>query len=63
LKVLAAPLEKRNSRDIMMDREILSEIQSSGIMQDLWRSYQRNYNYAEDVIWDEVMNAVRKQVL
>jgi len=39
-------------------RLIISEIKASIIMQDLWTRYQKKYNYAEDISWGDVMNAV-----
>lgn len=37
---------------------IITEIKESKIMQDLWKGYQKVYNYAEDVVWSDVINAV-----
>lgn len=37
---------------------IVSEIKESSIMQNLWRDYQKVYNYAEDVLWGDVIGAV-----
>ena len=39
-------------------RQIISEIKSSTIMQDLWEMYQKKYDYATNLFWDDVMGAV-----
>ena len=39
--------------------EVFDEIQSSPVMENLWKAYQRNYSYADDLSWHTVMDAVR----
>ena len=39
---------------------ILGEIQSSLGMVILWKSYQRKFDYAADVSWDDVMQSVKE---
>ena len=41
---------------------ILNEIFDSTALYDLWLSYQRKFNYAVDVIWDDVVMSVRRLV-
>ena len=39
--------------------EVFDEIQSSPVMENLWKAYQRNFSYADDLSWHTVMDAVR----
>ena len=39
--------------------EVFDEIQSSPLMENLWKAYQKNYSYADDLSWHTVMDAVR----
>lgn len=39
-------------------RLIVSEIITSGVMQDLWKRYKKKYEYAMDISWGDVMSAV-----
>ena len=41
---------------------IVFEVKESSLMKDLWRRYQKNYSYAENVSWEEVLNAVEKVI-
>ena len=49
-------LEKIESGDI---REIFNEIESSPVMEKLWKTYQKNYSYAADISWHVAMESVR----
>ena len=52
---------KRGSKKLFFEvEEILNDIEDSGYMQRLWSSYQNKFNYADDVLWEEVMMSVRK---
>lgn len=52
---------RRGSMAAVEDAEsILHEIQSSAEMVVLWRNYQRKFEYATDVSWNELMMAVRQ---
>ena len=52
---------KRGSKKLFLEgEEILNDIEDSGYMQRLWISYQNKFNYAADVLWEEVMMSVRK---
>ena len=51
---------KRGSKKLFLEvEEILNDIEDSGYMQRLWISYQNKFNYAADVLWEEVMMSVR----
>ena len=39
--------------------EVFDEIQSSPVMENLWKAYQRNFSYADDLSWHTVMDAIR----
>ena len=41
-------LEQINSGD---RREIFDEIEISSVMENLWKTYQKNYSYAADISW------------
>ena len=49
-------LKQIESGDI---REILNEIETSSVMENLWKAYQKNYSYAVDISWYIVMESVR----
>ena len=49
-------LEQIESGDI---REIFDEIETSSVMENLWKTYQKNYSYAVDISWHIVMESVR----
>jgi len=38
---------------------ILREIQGNAVMAGLWKKYQRKFDYAENVSWDDVMESVK----
>ena len=40
-------------------REIFDEVESSPVMEKLWKTYQKNYSYAADIPWHIVMDSVR----
>ena len=49
-------LEQINSGD---RREIFDEIESSPVMETLWKTYQKNYSYAANVSWHIIMEFIR----
>ncbi|MDR1068597.1 MAG: nucleotidyl transferase AbiEii/AbiGii toxin family protein [Clostridiales Family XIII bacterium] len=52
--------EKRGSLASLVDADlILNEISESAALIDLWRSYQRKFDYAAEISWESVMEAVR----
>ena len=61
LKVaLANTCKKRNSTTAFQDVMItLGEIEQSEDMQKLWSDYGRNYSYAKDIHWVDVINSIR----
>ncbi|MEA5048173.1 MAG: nucleotidyl transferase AbiEii/AbiGii toxin family protein [Eubacteriales bacterium] len=51
---------KRGSLILLPDADlILQEISESASMIGLWQSYQRKYQYASKVSWDDIMKSVR----
>jgi len=55
--------EKRGSVSLLPDADlILNEISESTALYELWLSYQCKFNYAVDVIWDDVIMSVRRLV-
>ena len=59
---LVATAEKRGTLEQIKSgdvREIFNEIESSPVMEKLWKTYQKNYSYAVDISWHVVMESVR----
>ena len=56
-----ATSKKRNSVQLVTEgNKILKEIVDSGVMQGLWKSYQKKFSYAEDISWKMVMDSIEK---
>lgn len=52
---------KRGSIEIMDRYEsIIDKIQGSGQMRNFWEKYQRNFDYAKDITFDDACDTVRK---
>ena len=49
-------LEQVETEDI---DEVFDEIQSSSVMENLWKAYQRNYSYSADIPWHTIMKSIR----
>lgn len=59
-KAFANTCAKRGSAAVVSDSNlILSEIESSSDMLALWLNYQRKFDYAADVSWDNVMQTIK----
>ena len=53
--------EKRGSSAVVANMDtILDETENSPEMASLWKNYQRKFEYASDIGWNEVMQAVKK---
>ena len=53
--------EKRGSYAVISDMDIiLGEVENSPEMAALWLNYQRKFEYASDIGWEEIMQTVRK---
>ena len=50
-------LEQIETEDI---DEVFDEIQSSSVMENLWKAYQRNYSYSADIPWHTIMKSIRQ---
>ena len=48
-------LEQIETEDI---DEVFDEIQSSSVMENLWKTYQRNYSYSADIPWHTIMKSI-----
>ena len=48
-------LEQINSGD---RREIFDEREISSVMENLWKTYQKNYSYAADISWHTIMKSI-----
>ena len=49
-------LEQIETEDI---DEVFDEIQSSSVIENLWKAYQRNYSYSADIPWHTIMKSIR----
>ena len=59
---LVATARKRGTLDLIESneiREILNEIETSSVMENLWKTYQKIYSYAVDVSWHIIMEFIR----
>ena len=59
---LVATARKRGTLELIESgdiREIFDEIETSSVMENLWKTYQKNYSYAVDISWHIVMESVR----
>ena len=57
---LAATATKRGTLAQMKDAAtVFDEVEESPVMENLWRSYQKNYSYAAELSWHMVMDSVR----
>jgi len=55
--------EKRGSTMLLREMDlILKEISESTALVDLWRNYQRKFNYAAGAVWDDVMVSVKRLI-
>lgn len=52
--------KKRGSLALLSDVDIiLNEITESTVLIDLWQSYQRKFDYATGILWEDVMQSFR----
>jgi len=57
---LEATTQIRGSTELLRHAEpFLNEIENSDDMRKLWLSYQSHYEYAQNISWDAVMEAVK----
>jgi predicted nucleotidyltransferase component of viral defense system len=53
--------KKRGSLALLSDVDIiLNEITESTVLIDLWQGYQRKFDYANDILWKDVMESVKQ---
>lgn len=58
---LNATAEKRGSKDIVKNyRKIINVVRDSEIMQRQWKNYQKDFEYATDIVFEEVCDVVVK---
>ena len=59
-EALKATSERRGTGGRLSDAEaVLSALEASPRMEELWKSYQAKFNYAESFAWAEVMRSAR----
>ena len=59
---LVATARKRGTLDLIESndiREIFNEIETSSVLENLWKTYQKNYSYAANVSWHIIMEFIR----
>ena len=55
--------KKRGSIGLLSDVDlIVREIAESTVMIDHWKNYQYKFDYATDILWDDVMESVKRLV-
>ena len=60
-KELSATTEKRGSSIVVKDyRRIMNAVENSDIMQRQWNNYQKDFDYATDILFKDVCEAVVK---
>ena len=60
-KALSATTEKRDSSIVVKDyRRIMNAVENSDIMQRQWNNYQKDFDYATDILFKDVCEAVVK---
>ena len=58
-RALVRTSAKRGSSQVMENyRDIIDEIKSNLQMQDLWKKYQKNFDYAKDISFEETCNTI-----
>jgi len=58
---LQATAKKRGTLELLKDTaEVLEEVESSPVMEKLWRAYQKRFSYAADLSWYMVMESIKK---
>lgn len=60
-EALSATANKRGTEYHLDDAAVIfDEVQYDSTMQNLWKSYQKKFSYAEEVSWEMVISAVRQ---
>ena len=58
-QAIAATSKKRGSYDVLSDyKNIMTTVKNSLVMQEQWKAYQRNFEYATDVNFEDVCDTV-----
>lgn len=58
-KAIIATSEKRNSKSILLDGElVLKEVFQSDVLFRQWSRYQNQYNYSADISWEEIEEVI-----
>ena len=53
-------VRKKVKRRIYKWKQICEEICNEHTIQELWANYKREYSYAKDILFDDVMNVVEE---
>lgn len=60
-EAIQATAENRNSTEIVKNyKEIISVVRSSDIMRKHWENYQKDFDYASDIKFDDTLNILEK---
>lgn len=60
-EALIATAEKRGTEYHLREaQEIFDEVQNDSGMQKLWKAYQKKFSYVAEILWEEVMGAVKE---
>lgn len=56
---LEATSQKRDSSEILKDyKHIISVVRTSDVMREQWKNYQKNFEYAQNIEFDEVCDVI-----
>ncbi len=60
-KAVQATAKNRNSMEIVKNyKEIISSIQGSDIMQKYWEAYQKDFEYATDIEFNDTLKSLEE---
>ena len=58
---LEATMEKRGSKEVVRDyRRIMNTVRNSDIMQRQWNNYQKDFEYATDIVFEDICDMVKR---
>ena len=58
-KAITKTFEKRETSIDDIDK-VIEEIKNADFLRDLWENYSTHYQYANDIEFDQVINAIEK---
>lgn len=63
-KALRATAERRGTAEILSrNNQIVSKVEESEVMQDLWKRYQKQFDYAANISWNDATEALTEVLI